>query len=449
MIDVEQLRSKILDLAISGKLVPQDPNDEPASVLLERIQKEKEALVKDRKIKKADPPSIIYKGSDNRYYEKAHSFQDPIDISDEIPCSLPEGWAWTRLSNICASIEYGLSYSAKKDGENKYLRITDIQDGEVNWKNVPYVTIVPGEERFYLRSGDIVFARTGATVGKSFLITKAPERSVFASYLIRISPIDCHISQYISYFFGSSFYWKQITNTSVGTGQPNCNGTKLSNLLIPFPPLKTQEKINTNLQNLLSVLTRMNQEQKRIGLIAQALKREILKTFFASDKSYYEFKPLSEIAEITMGQSVGSEEMLSTCQNGSFEFHQGKTHFGKGVLFSSNIYVINPRKIALPNSILMCVRAPVGDVIFCDRKIAIGRGLCSISPHKDTDINFLFYFLLFSKNWFILQSTGSTFQAITIKTVKTLRVPVFRYEKETEIAKEIRIIFSQIDKLID
>jgi type I restriction enzyme S subunit len=70
MIDVEQLRSKILDLAISGKLVPQDPNDEPASVLLERIQKEKEALVKTGKIKKADPPSIIYKGSDNRYYEK-------------------------------------------------------------------------------------------------------------------------------------------------------------------------------------------------------------------------------------------------------------------------------------------------------------------------------------------------------------------------------------------
>lgn len=299
MIDVEQLRSKILDLAISGKLVPQDPNDEPASVLLERIQKEKEALVKAGKIKKADPPSVIYKGSNNRYYEKAPSFEHPIDISNEIPCSLPEGWAWTRLSNICASIEYGLSYSAKKDGENKYLRITDIQDGEVNWENVPYVTIAPGEERFYLRSGDIVFARTGATVGKSFLIMKVPERSVFASYLIRISPIDCRISQYISFFFGSSFYWKQITNTSVGTGQPNCNGTKLANLLIPFPPLKVQEKINANLQNILPVVMRIGREQKKISFVATALKREILKSFFASDKSYY---------QVSLGQALNYQQ---------------------------------------------------------------------------------------------------------------------------------------------
>lgn len=137
--DTKALRQKVLDLAIRGKLVPQNPNDEPASVLLERIRQQKQQMVKEGKLKAKDikNDTIIFVGEDNLHYEK---FADGSVkcIEDEIPFELPEGWAWTRLGNLCAAIQYGLSNSAESMGSHKFLRITDIQNGIVNWDTVPF-----------------------------------------------------------------------------------------------------------------------------------------------------------------------------------------------------------------------------------------------------------------------------------------------------------------------
>ena len=115
--DTKALRQKVLDLAIRGKLVPQNPNDEPASVLLERIRQQKQQMVKEGKLKAKDikNDTIIFVGEDNLHYEK---FADGSVkcIEDEIPFELPEGWAWTRLGNLCAAIQYGLSNSAESMG---------------------------------------------------------------------------------------------------------------------------------------------------------------------------------------------------------------------------------------------------------------------------------------------------------------------------------------------
>ena len=139
MIDTVALREKVLDLAIRGKLVPQDPNDEPASVLLERIREQKQQMVKDGKLKAKDikDDSIIFVGEDNLHYEK---FADGTVecIEDKIPFDLPNGWGWTRLGSISSAIQYGLSNSAEQTGTHRLLRITDIQDGKVNWETVPY-----------------------------------------------------------------------------------------------------------------------------------------------------------------------------------------------------------------------------------------------------------------------------------------------------------------------
>ncbi len=120
--DTKKLRQKILDLAIHGKLVPQDPNDEPASVLLERIRAEKELMIKEGKIKKSKKVS---KSSDTPHYE-------------QVPFEVPNSWAWTTVNDISKSILYGVSESAKAEGKYKLLRITDIQDNQVDWENVPY-----------------------------------------------------------------------------------------------------------------------------------------------------------------------------------------------------------------------------------------------------------------------------------------------------------------------
>ena len=191
---INKTKSKILDLAIRGQLVPQNPDDEPASVLLERIRAEKEELIKQGKIKRDKKESIIFKGEDNSYYEKIGKSVSKIDA--EIPFALPEGWEWCKLGSLCSSIQYGLNNSAESSGTHKLLRITDIQNGSVNWDTVPYTT-TEDPETYILKSNDIVFARTGATVGKSFLIDQLPYESVYASFLIRIRLLKFISPQYI------------------------------------------------------------------------------------------------------------------------------------------------------------------------------------------------------------------------------------------------------------
>lgn len=181
------------------------------------------------------------------YYEKIGKSVSKIDA--EIPFTLPNGWKWCKLGSLCSSIQYGLSNSAESSGTHKLLRITDIQNGSVNWDTVPYTTI-EDPETYILKSNDIVFARTGATVGKSFLIDQLPYESVYASFLIRIRLLKFISPKYIYNFFNSPCYWEQISNKAVGVGQPNCNGTSLSNLFIPIPPAEVQDKIVSSISKL-------------------------------------------------------------------------------------------------------------------------------------------------------------------------------------------------------
>ena len=196
-------------------------------------------------------------------------------IEDEIPFELPEGWEWTRLGNLSSSIQYGLSNSAEPQGTHRLLRITDIQDGKVNWENVPFTT-VENAETYLLRKDDIVFARTGATVGKSFLITELPLDSVYASYLIRIRLFDRISPSYLYQFFNSHCYWEQITDKSVGVGQPNCNGTSLKELFIPLPPLLEQKRIVPAANALLEYASVIESEKASLQEIIDLTKSKIL-----------------------------------------------------------------------------------------------------------------------------------------------------------------------------
>ena len=274
--DTKALRQKILDLAIRGKLVPQDPSDEPASVLLERIREQKKQMVKEGKLKAKDikNDTIIFVGEDNLHYEK---FADGTVkcIEEEIPFEVPVGWEWTRLGNLSSLIQYGLSNSAEAQGTHRLLRITDIQDGKVNWKDVPFTT-VENAENYLLRKDDIVFARTGATVGKSFLVTELPFESVYASYLIRIRLFDCISPSYLYQFFNSYCYWEQITDKSVGVGQPNCNGTSLKELFIPLPPLHEQKRIVPAANALLKYASVIESERASLQEIINLAKSKIL-----------------------------------------------------------------------------------------------------------------------------------------------------------------------------
>ena len=244
----DKLKKSILQYAIQRKLVPQDPNDEPASVLLERIRAEKKA-----KLGKKYVDSCIYKGDDNCYYE--HIAGRAQDEQVEVPFDIPDNWAWVRWGNLSFSIQYGYNAPAKESGRIKMVRISDIHNNEVDWEHVPFCDINETDIKTYLlKENDILFARTGGTVGKSYLVTCVPEEAIYAGYLIRTQYSAQLSAQYLKFFMESSLYWMQLKDGTIATAQPNCNGQTLSKMILPLPPLAEQKRIVAKINEMFAIL---------------------------------------------------------------------------------------------------------------------------------------------------------------------------------------------------
>ena len=276
----QQLKKSILQMAVQGKLVPQDPNDEPASVLLERIRAEKEQLIKEGKIKKEKNPSIIFRGADNLPYEKVGK-NEPVCIADEVPFDIPESWEWVRWGTLSESIQYGYNAPAQENGRIKMVRISDIQDNSVMWETVPYCDIKEGEiDAYLLKPNDILFARTGGTVGKSYLVKEVPEEAIYAGYLIRTRYSNQLCPQYLKYFMESELYWSQLREGTIATAQPNCNGKTLGNMLVPIPPSHEQirivEKLNAVMAHVIEYGTVYSKSKHLNNIFPERLKKSIL-----------------------------------------------------------------------------------------------------------------------------------------------------------------------------
>lgn len=256
--DTKKLRQKVLDLAIHGKLVKQDPNDEPASILLDRIRAEKARLVKEGKIKKSD---LVEK---------------PIS-EDEIPFEVPEGWEWERWGNISLSIQYGYNAPAEPSGDIKMVRITDIQNNKVLWDSVPFCKISKEDiETYLLKPNDILFARTGGTVGKSFLVNEVPEPSIYAGYLIRTRYSNSLNPKYMKYFMESELYWSQLRDGTTSTAQPNCNGKTLSKMILPLPPLAEQHRIVKAVDDLFEQIDIIERSENELQEAANKTRDKLL-----------------------------------------------------------------------------------------------------------------------------------------------------------------------------
>ena len=251
----EALKKSILQEAVQGKLVPQDPSDEPAEALLERIRAEKQRLIKEGKIKKDKHESVIFR-RDNSHYEKLDGVERCID--DELPFEIPETWAWVRWGSIAESIQYGYNAPAKQEGRIRMVRISDIHENTVAWSSVPFCDIDDSDIPTYLlQPNDILFARTGGTVGKSFLVIEVPCESIYAGYLIRTRYSSLLCPHYLKYFMESPLYWQQLKSGTTATAQPNCNGQTLAKMLLPLPPANEQWRIVENLVRTFAMIERM------------------------------------------------------------------------------------------------------------------------------------------------------------------------------------------------
>ncbi len=193
--------------------------------------------------------------------------------------TLPSGWKLEVLGNLSSAIQYG--YTAKAQAEPvgpRLLRITDIQNDTVKWDQVPFCNIQKEDKpKYLLAPNDILFARTGATVGKSYLIRDQVSDSVFASYLIRVRLTGEVSPKYVAYFFKSTDYWRQITESQAGIGQPNVNGTKLAQIEIPVAPLNQQGRIVAEIEKQFSRLDEAVANLKRVKANLKRYKASVLK----------------------------------------------------------------------------------------------------------------------------------------------------------------------------
>ena len=257
MIDTVALKEKVLELAFSGKLGKSCDTKNTGRNLYEEIQKEKLCLVKEGLVKSIEClPKIT---EDEKYFQ------------------IPNNWAWVRWGDLSYSIQYGYNAPAKDSGTIKMVRISDIQNGKVNWNSVPYCDIQKKDmETYLLRKNDILFARTGGTVGKSYLVDDVPEEAIYAGYLIRTRYSELLYPNYLYFFMNSPLYWKQLRKGTTTTAQPNCNGKTLSKMVLPLPPYKEQVRIANSLSEVFTILDKIEKLQDEYTFNLNVLKNKVI-----------------------------------------------------------------------------------------------------------------------------------------------------------------------------
>ena len=262
----QQLKNSILQMAVQGKLVPQDPNDEPASVLIQRICEEKEKLIKEKKIKKEKNPSYIFRGSDNLHYEKLGD-AEAVCIEEQIPFEIPNTWEWVRLISVCTKLVDGDHNPPKGELEKTQFIMassTNINnDTLVELEKVRYLSedvFRKENERTRASAGDILFTSVGS-LGRSCIF----DGSVNICFQRSVSVLSTMLfNQYLKYFFDSGYFQQKIVKEATGTAQKGFYLNQLAVSLIPVPPLAEQLRIVDKLEQILPHINEYELSESKI-----------------------------------------------------------------------------------------------------------------------------------------------------------------------------------------
>ena len=301
--NTKALRQKILNLAIHGKLVPQDPNDEPASVLLERIRAEKERLIKEGKIKR---PKKTKATSDKPHY----------------PYELPEGWAWCKLSDCChIAGRIGFRGYTKDDlvGFQKgaiTLSPSNIIDGEMDYNKCTYISWDKYEEspEIEVLEGDILLVKTGSSFGKCALVDKLPWKSTINPQFVILKYISIN-EQYLTWVLQSSYARNNYNDFVLGTAIPTFTQVVLGNMPIPLPPISEQLKIVKKLKHLFLSINSLEDNKKSLCTLIKESKSKVLD--LAIHGKLVPQNPADESASELLKRINPKAEI--TCDNGHYQ----------------------------------------------------------------------------------------------------------------------------------
>ena len=266
----DQLRKSILQQAIQGKLVPQDPNDEPASVLLERIREEKARLVKEKKIKKEKSPSIIFRGEDNSHYEKFTLTGEIKCIDDEIPFDLPKGWGWCRLGEVAELIN-GRAYKKEelqKKGKYKVLRV-----GNLFTNNEWFYSDLELPKDKYCHDGDLIYAWS-ASFGPYIWEGK---QTIFHYHIWNVKYNKFAIFRDYLYYF-LEYDKNRIRESTTGTTMIHISMENMTPRFIPLPPFAEQQRIVAKIEELMPLVEQYGKAQSELEALNSNIREQLKKS---------------------------------------------------------------------------------------------------------------------------------------------------------------------------
>ncbi|RKJ62627.1 restriction endonuclease subunit S [bacterium 1XD42-1] len=302
----QQLKNSILQMAVQGKLVPQNPNDEPASILLERIRAEKERLIREKKIKQEKNPSIIFRGADNIPYEKVGDTITPL----EIPFEIPESWEWVRLGSISTYAETKQKLNATS--VNPSIWGLDLEDIEKGGKLVERKTVgerkAVGDKTVFTK-GDILYSKLRPYLLK---ILVAPDDGICTPEIVPFRVYGRINPEYIVYYLKSPYVDNLINSITYGVKMPRVGREIMTSLLVPVPPLGEQHRIVVKIKELMPFLEKHGEMERELSLLNSAfpetLKKSILQQ--AVQGKLVPQDPTDEPAEVLLKRIRAEKQRL-------------------------------------------------------------------------------------------------------------------------------------------
>jgi type I restriction enzyme S subunit len=352
---------------------------------------------------------------------------------EQVLYKLPDGWEWQSVKKLSHNIQYGHTAKAESSGNAKFLRITDIQGGKIDWQGVPTVSLEEKEiSKYALNDDDLIFARSGATAGKSILIKNAPKDAVFASYLIRIVPNKKDIfPEYLSYFFLTPAYWEVVGQNAAGAAQPNINGTKLSEFFVPVAPQREQKRIVEKLDALLTRIDTAIEYLQESVTLADALYASALDKQFSKLMKESDILPFKKLVDNQDGRRIPIKAGERKNTHGTYPYY-GAT----GVIDYVDDFIFEGERLLISEDGANLVARKYPIAFIADGKYWVNNHAHVVNALPELTSN-LYLKKFFA--WVDLSSyiTGSAQPKLSQGKLNTIPVPVPPLSEQTEIVAEL------------
>ena len=465
--DTKKLRQKILDLAIHGKLVPQDPNDEPASVLLERIRAEKEALIKEGKIKRAKKATT---SSDTPHYEN-------------VPFDVPDGWSWCTISDICSKIGSGSTPRGSNYAEAgiPFFRSQNVYNDGLVYEDIKYITedvhkSMIGTE---VLPKDLLLNITGGSLGRCAIVPNDFERGNVSQHVCILRTVQI-LPEYLHCFIISDYFSETMILS--GSGREGLPKYSLEAMMLPVPPLSEQSRIVTSIERWLSIADILDDNTEQVSMAVESAKAKILdlaihgklvpqnsadesasellkrinpKAIITGDNPHYQIP--SNWTWTTLG-AIGKWQSGGTPSRMHKEYYGGHIPWLKTGDLNDGIITEIPERITelgLENS--SAKLNPVGSILIAMYGATIGKvgilgipattnqACCACVEYKCVTQKFLFYFLISHKDKFIALGGGGAQPNISKEIITKTPMPIPPIEEQLRIVEKIEKLYSQLD----